>query len=126
MKKILSLAFFICLFSIVGYAQDKPSYCDDIPDEYSKGVIKKKGALPKFTTKAVKLYKVQVAILRNTNPESYPFHSSLVARYRPCEQVWVVESKKTFKTRSEADKEKANLRKLGYGGCYVTTILGYQ
>lgn len=126
MERIIALTIIISFFAISGQAQDRPSYCDDLPVEYDKGVSQKRGALPKFSTKAIKLYKVQVAILRNTNPEDYPFHSSLVARYRPCEQVWVVESKETYKTRKEAEKERQKLEKLGYGGCYITTILGYE
>ncbi|MCI5081413.1 MAG: SPOR domain-containing protein [Saprospiraceae bacterium] len=119
--------FLFCLmlpFFLIGQ-ETRPSYCDELPETYEKGASARK-ALPKFSTRAVKLYKVQVAILRNTNPANYPFHPKLVARFRPCEQVWVVESKDTFKDRKKAEELKVELKKKGYGGCYITELIGYE
>ncbi|MCH2082908.1 MAG: hypothetical protein MK226_11000 [Saprospiraceae bacterium] len=118
---ILGLFIPFCMMS----QETRPSYCDELPETYEKGASARK-ALPKFSTKAVKLYKVQVAILRNTNPANYPFHPKLVARFRPCEQVWVVESRDCFKNRKKAEQLKSELKKKGYGGCYITEILGYE
>jgi hypothetical protein len=69
---------------------------------------------------------VQVAVLRNTDPRNFSFHPSLVARYQPCEEVWVVESRETFKDRADADKLKAVLMKAGYPTPYITTIVAYE
>ena len=113
----------LCLPCVI-FAQDRPSYCEEIPKMYAKGAAPK--SLPKFATKPTKEYKVQVAILRNTDPSEYPFHKSLVARYRPCEQVWVVESRKSFKGRKEAEKLRDDLKKLGYYGAYITEIVGFE
>jgi hypothetical protein len=129
MKRLVVAIILFCSCLVAGWAQDRPAYCDDVPQEYAKGVKvaqKKRGKLPKFDTEVATFYKVQVAILRNSDPRDYPFHASLVARFRPCEQVWVIESKKTFDTRKAAEKEKAQLRKLGYSGSYVIPIVGYQ
>lgn len=106
-------------------AQDRPTYCDDIPVMYDK-TVSAKAALPKFSTAAVKEYKVQVAILKFTHPKDYPFHRSLVARYRPCEQVWVIESRESFSDRQEAEELQAELKRLGYKGAYLIELLGYQ
>ena len=126
MKTILALTCLLIPLWLLGQPETRPSYCDELPDTYEKGAITSRKALPKFATKSVKLYKVQVAILRNTNPQNYPFHSKLVARYRPCEQVWVVESKETFKDRKKAEQLKVELKKKGYGGCYITELIGYE
>ena len=83
-------------------------------------------ALPKFNTAAVTEYKVQVAILKFTHPKDYPFHKSLVARYRPCEQVWVVESRESFSSREEAEELQNELKRLGYRGAYLVELLGYE
>lgn len=113
-------------FSYQLSAQTRPAYCDQLPTTYEKGAGPARPSLPKFDTKSVAEYKVQVAILRNTDPSTYPFHSKLVARYRPCEEVWVIESRETFSTRAEANKMKAEMLNVGYRGAYVTEILGYQ
>lgn len=69
---------------------------------------------------------MQVAILRYTDPSEYPFHPSLVARYRPCEQVWVVESRESFADRAKAVKLQNELKAAGYGGSYITDLVAYQ
>jgi hypothetical protein len=69
---------------------------------------------------------VQVAILRNTDPADYPFHHKLVARYRPCEQVWVIESRESFTERQAAEQLKRELVALGYRGAYLTELVAYQ
>lgn len=74
----------------------------------------------------MKAYKVQVAILRYTDPSEYPFHPSLVARYRPCEQLWVVESRESFTDRAEAVKLQNKLKEVGYSGSYITDLIAYQ
>lgn len=108
-------------------AQDKPAYCDRLPTSYEKGAsASSRPSLPKFGTTPTKEYKVQVAILRQTNPEDYPFHEKLVARYRPCEQVWVIESREMFRDRREADRLKRELINLGYRGAYLVEVIGYQ
>lgn len=71
-------------------------------------------------------YKVQVAILRYTDPTEYPFHSSLVARYRPCEEVWVVESRESFPDKTQAKKLQGELKSLGYDNAFITELVGYQ
>ncbi|HKK79728.1 MAG TPA: hypothetical protein VJ933_08865 [Phaeodactylibacter sp.] len=121
---VLTLILMITLF-LNAAAQDRPTYCDDIPVMYDK-TVSAKAALPKFSTAAVKEYKVQVAILKFTHPKDYPFHRSLVARYRPCEQVWVVESRESFSDRKEAEELQAELKRLGYKGAYLIELLGYQ
>ena len=67
-----------------------------------------------------------MAILRYTDPVEYPFHPELIARYRPCEQLWVVESRKSFSDRADAVALQAKLKGLGYGGAYITDLIGYQ
>jgi hypothetical protein len=69
---------------------------------------------------------VQVAILRYTDPAEYPFHPTLVARYRPCEQVWVIESRESFSERSEAEALQQTLQQAGYGGSYITDLIAYN
>ena len=118
---IILILFFPFLLS----GQIKPAYCDEIPVTYDKTVAAKP-ALPRFPTSAVTEYKIQVAILKFTHPRDYPFHKELVARYRPCEQVWVVESKKTVKTRSEAERLKNQFRNIGYTGAYIIELVGYE
>jgi hypothetical protein len=117
----------ICLLIIPGFlfSQGKPTYCDEVPTMYDK-TVSSRPALPRFNTTPVTEYKVQVAILKYTHPSDYPFHKKLVARFRPCEQVWVVESKKVCKTKAEAEQLKDELRDLGYSGAYVTELIGYE
>ena len=105
--------------------QARPQYCDDIPTD----VLTVKGGsppLPKFQSVPTMCYKVQVAILRSTDPFSYPFHEDLVARWRPCEQVWVVESKESYCDREEAERMRETFKKLGYTGAYITQLVSYQ
>ncbi len=126
MKHIVLTALFGIVAVTTGAAQDRPSYCDDIPVMYDKTVAPPSDALPRFNTASVTEYKVQVAILKFTHPKDYPFHKSLVARYRPCEQVWVVESRESFASRAEAEKLQAELKRLGYKGAYLIELLGFQ
>ncbi len=125
--KTSEILFFLCvwLFPVFTFAQAKPTYCDEIPVMYDKTVASRP-ALPRFSTTPVTQYKVQVAILKFTHPSDYPFHKKLVARYRPCEQVWVIESKKICSSRLEAESLKDELRILGYTGAYITEILAYE
>ncbi|MEO0734650.1 MAG: hypothetical protein AAFZ52_17580 [Bacteroidota bacterium] len=132
--------FFLLLLAAAGTltAQttptEKPPYCEEGPATYGSvaalpgsGVSPTTaGALPRFATTPVPEYKVQVAILRYTDPSEYPFHPSLVARYRPCEQVWVVESRESFPNRADAEKLQRQLADNGYSGSYITTLMGYQ
>ncbi len=113
------------LLPLASFAQERPSYCDEIPVMYDKA-ISSRPALPRFETAPVTEYKVQVAILKYTHPKDYPFHKYLVARYRPCEQVWVVESKECFRSREEAEDMRAELIDLGYSGAYLVEVLGYE
>jgi hypothetical protein len=132
MKNIFYLLFItvgLCCWSTNLNAQeDKPAYCDNLPQMYDKGgsVASKRSPLPRFATTPTVEYKVQVAILRNTDPREYPFHEDLVARYRPCEQVWVIESRESFPSRSEALRLQNQLRELGYRGAYLIEIVGYR
>ena len=117
-----------CAFSLCAQ-EDKPAYCDELPTTYERGAVPPGGsrpALPRFATAPVTEYKVQVAILRETDPSGYPFHSKLVARYRPCEQVWVIESRESFADRREADRLRRELIDLGYRGAYLVELVGYQ
>ena len=127
------------LFPLLLNGQSRPSYCDGgVPVTYEKAGLRKdvnstggsRGSspvkLPKFDTDATTEYKVQVAILRYSSPTDHPFHNSLVARYRPCEEVWVVESRKSYATRAGADKLKRDLIRLGYKGAYITELVAYQ
>lgn len=120
-------AVLICLFllPVLSYAQDRPSYCDDIPVMYDKGASSRP-ALPKFETTPTTQYKVQVAILKFSHPKDYPFHQYLVARYRPCEQVWVVETRDCFRTRQEAEDMRSELKDLGYNGAYLVEVMAYE
>ena len=126
--KILLPSLCILVFARKGLAQRpvkaKPVYCDNLPSAYDANP--KPNALPVFNTKTGLEYRVQVAVLKDTDPRNYHFHNSLAARYQPCEQVWIVESKKTFKSRAEAERLKAELERLGYPGSYITTIVSYE
>lgn len=132
MKNIIYYLSFLIIFvcsTNLDAQKDRPSYCDQLPASYEKGATTKRGTprqpLPKFSTQPRTEHKIQVAILRNTDPAEYPFHSKLVARYRPCEEVWVIESRESFSSRSEAEKLKAELRNAGYKSAYITDIIGY-
>jgi len=103
----------------------KPAYCDELPTDYNKTPPARQ-PLPKFNTTPTPEYKVQVAILRNTHPGDHPFHSKLIARYRPCEEVWVIESRESFTSRAEAVRLQQELIGLGYNGAYLIEMLGYQ
>ena len=126
--KFLLPCLLLVFFGVQGWAQSpvkaKPVYCDNLPSAYD--VKAKPKALPVFNTKTGLEYRVQVAVLKDTDPRNYHFHNSLIARYQPCEQVWIVESKKTFKSRAEAERLKAELERLGYPGSYITTIVSYE
>jgi hypothetical protein len=107
----------------------KPAYCDNMPASYDQTTSKggsPRAKLPKFSTQAITEYKIQVAILKFTDPAEYPFHSKLVARYRPCEEVWVIESRESFKSRSEAQSLQAELRNAGYSSAYLVELVGYE
>ena len=108
---------------------EKPPYCEEGPATYGSVAAIPGGTpppLPRFTTAPTKEHKVQVAILRYTDPSEYPFHPSLVARYRPCEQLWVVESRESFPDRADAVALQSKLKGLGYSGAYITELIGYQ
>ncbi|CAH1001719.1 hypothetical protein LEM8419_02625 [Neolewinella maritima] len=127
--RLLPILFFL-LCSVAATAQDdagpKPSYCEEAPGTYGTPGGDNAPSLPKFATTPTKEYKVQVAILRFTDPAEYPFHPSLVARFRPCEQVWVVESRQSFSDRAEAVALQDTLKAAGYGGSYITDLVAYQ
>lgn len=127
------ILFVLFSFPLLLTAQTKPSYCDGPPPtsyakggDWGRGVAPKRAKLPKFNTQPVKRYKIQVAILRSTSPEDYPFHKSLIARHRPCEEVWVIESKDSFSTRKEAEEYQQKLEKLGYKGAYIVEMVGWE
>lgn len=128
MKNLFALLLVLTTASLTAQAE-KPPYCEEGPATYGS-VAALPGAatpppLPRFTTVATPEYKVQVAILRYTDPSEYPFHPDLVARYRPCEQVWVVESRESWANRSEAEAMQAKLKGLGYSGAYITDLMAY-
>ena len=123
------LAVFLFLASSLGAQESRPAYCDNLPTTYEKGANSSgssRPSLPRFGTTPTKEYKVQVAILRNTDPSGYPFHEKLIARYRPCEEVWVLESRESFASRSAALSLRNQLRNLGYLGAYLVECIGYQ
>lgn len=103
------------------------SACGEPTSMYTRGAPPTSGSpLPKLTTKPVREYKVQVALLRNTTPEDFPFHESLVARWRPCEEAWVVESRQSFANRQEAVQLRERLKRLGYTGAFLVELVGYR
>ena len=127
--KILSALFLLLMTCQLSAQAEKPPYCAEGPATYGSVAAIPNATppppLPTFTTTPTMEYKVQVAILRYTDPSEYPFHSTLVARYRPCEQVWVVESRESFADRQDAVDLQNELKRLGYGGAYVTELMGY-
>lgn len=129
MNKLI-LTVLLSLPLLVLRAQDRPPYCDELPTTYEKGAAPPGGSprqpLPRFGTTPITEYKVQVAILRDTDPSEYPFHQKLVARWRPCEQVWVIESRESFADRQAADRLRRELESLGYRGAYITELVAYQ
>lgn len=125
MKQCILTALLLSMPFAALLAQDRPTYCDDVPVMYDK-TVSSRPALPKFDTAPVQEYKVQVAILKFTHPRDYPFHKTLVARYRPCEQVWVVESRESFSSRQKAEELQNELKRLGYRGAYLVELLGYE
>lgn len=126
---------------LIGFSQsqneERPAYCDELPVTYEKVAFSgaannsaaggsQRAALPRFATAPVTEYKVQVAILRFSDPKDFPFHPKLVARYRPCEEVWVVESRESFADKNEARKLQSEMEKLGYRGAYITELVAYH
>lgn len=111
-------------------SEERPTYCDELPVTYEKVAFRRGGnprsSLPRFSTAPTTEYKVQVAILRFTDPKDFPFHSKLVARYRPCEEVWVVESRESFSDKGAARKLQSELERLGYRGAYITELVAYH
>ena len=126
--QITLITGFLFLTSNLGAQENRPAYCDNLPTTYSKGASSgsSRPSLPRFGTTPTKEYKVQVAILRNTDPGDYPFHEKLIARYRPCEEVWVIESRESFASRNTALNLRNELRNLGYRGAYLVECIGYQ
>lgn len=110
---------------LTAQTRPRPAYCDELPTSYDQ-IISKNKPLPRFMTQAVVEYKVQVALLRFTDPSSFPFHSALIARYRPCEQVWVIESRQSYKDKNDAIRLKNELERIGYEGAYVTQLIAYE
>ena len=125
MKSTIVLVFVLCLPFLI--RAQRPAYCDDLPVVYEKGASANgaRPKLPEFATQPVIEYKVQVAILKFSHPKDHTFHPKLVARYRPCEEVWVVESRESFTDRKDAEKLRQELIKAGYKGAYITDLLGY-
>lgn len=129
--KIL-LVSLLCFVAMSLTAQtEKPGYCDESVNTYGSVVgvdnnTTTPDALPSFASLPTTEYKVQVAILRYTDPKEYPFHSALVARYRPCEEVWVVESRESFANKDAAQKLQSELKQVGYSSAFITELVGYQ
>jgi len=129
-----ALLFFLLLSGIAahsGIAQDtippKPWYCNPPAGPMAaRAVSAAPSATPRMPTQAVTCYKVQVAILTRSNPRDFPFHPKLVARYRPCEEVWVIESRDTYEYREQAEEFVQEMLDVGYKGAYVTEIVGYE
>lgn len=129
MKYFLTLFLFVSSILVLSAQEDRPRYCDELPVSYeaTKGLgVKPRDPLPKFATTPVPEYKVQVAVLRFTDPTEYPFHNKLIARYRPCEEIWVIESRESFSSKAEALALRNELRSLGYDGAYLVEMMGYM
>ena len=128
MLTVLLFLPFFCFSQV--QPEERPTYCDELPVTYEKVAFRKGGstrsALPRFSTTPTTEYKVQVAILKFSNPKDFPFHPKLVARYRPCEEVWVIESRESYASKAEAKKLQNEMEKLGYRGAYITELVGYQ
>ena len=129
MKNLFTLLLLLVAGSVFAQ-EEKPPYCEEGPATYGSVAALPGGStpppLPRFTTVPTKEYKVQVAILRYTDPSEYPFHPELVARYRPCEQIWVVESRESFADRGDAVALQNRLASAGYAGTYITDLVAYQ
>jgi hypothetical protein len=127
MKSPLLLLFFTlsALSAVRAQQPERPAYCEEFPVSYDARVAKS-DALPRFQTIPTMEYKVQIAILRFTDPTEYPFHPDLVARWRPCEQVWVIESRQSFPNRRQALALRDKLVDLGYTGAYLIELVGYR
>lgn len=130
MHLLILLLFFGITSSLTAQDQVKgpeprPSYCADATDTFGN-TDATAAPLPKFATTPTTEYRVQVAILRYTDPAEYPFHSTLVARWRPCEQVWVIESRQSFTERDQAVTLQGTLAEAGYTGTYITELIAYQ
>lgn len=128
MLTVLLFLPFLCFSQT--QTEERPTYCDELPVTYEKVAFRKGGstrsALPRFATTPTTEYKVQVAILKFSDPKDFPFHPKLVARYRPCEGVWVIESRESYASKTEAKKLQTEMEKLGYRGAYITELVGYQ
>jgi hypothetical protein len=122
---LLLLVSVLSALSLQAQQTERPAYCDDLPVSYDAR-ISKPDALPRFQTIPTMEYKVQVAILRYTDPTEYPFHPDLVARWRPCEQVWVIESRQSYPNRDQALALRDKLVELGYTGAYLIELIGYR
>lgn len=136
MRLLILFLSIVCFSGSLFAQQEVPPYCNDPAGPSTYGSVTAPGAgvapktasnpLPRFATVPRDEYKVQVAILRNTDPKDFPFHPTLVARYRPCEQVWVVESRESFQDRNRAERLRNDLRNLGYQGAYITNLVAYN
>ena len=108
-------------------SQPKPSYCFAPVQATARSAPASAATpFPEYPSLASICYKVQVAILREKDPTTYAFHPSLTARWRPCEEVWVVETKETYCNKNEAESAKGRLKELGYPGAFLTKMVGYQ
>lgn len=129
MKGVLTLAILTITLAGTLAGQNpikpKPAYCDQ-PTEYSNLPPPARKPLPEFATQSKLEYRVQVAVLRNTDPRNFHFHSSLIARYQPCEEVWIVESRASFANKLDAERLRQELKKLGYPDPYITTLVTYE
>lgn len=125
MKNLLLLLALSVSLTVHAQQTERPAYCEELPVGYDQ-ITNRATPLPRFQSVPTKEYKVQVAILRNTDPADYPFHPDLVARYRPCEQVWVIESRQSYPDRKVALALRDKLAKLGYDGAYLIELIGYR
>lgn len=122
---ILLLLVLLLPCSLAGQTE-KPAYCDGPVQLYARGKSGQAASLPRFRTTPFREYRIQVAILQQSDPATWPFHPSLVARYRPCEQVWVIESRESFTDRRRAEALRDRLIGLGYRGAYLVEQIGYS
>ena len=125
MKNLLLLFTLLLSLTIRAQQTERPTYCEELPVGYDQ-IASRATPLPRFQSIPTKEYKVQVAILRHTDPADYPFHPDLVARYRPCEQVWVIESRQSYPDRKVALALRDKLANLGYDGAYLIELIGYR